>query len=84
MTMVEKVARAILNNYPGQHKTCQERALRDARAALGALMEPNEEMRYAGRLAGEWRQDSDGDVMEGNADDVWQAMLKAALEEKPE
>jgi hypothetical protein len=81
MTMLENIARAIQQSaiYAGRPKPWEslddlsrKSYLGQARAALNALMEPTQEMRDAAYEAGD-----DG------AGVGWQAMIRAALSERP-
>lgn len=57
------------------------RYTKEAVAVINAIREPSEGMAYRGRLAGQWKEDSDGTSTEGNASEVFQAMIDEALKE---
>ena len=93
--MVERVARVLAQHQKERDALFQKalsplgivwgdaaylaRARCDARAAIGAMREPTETMIRHGSLVGEWMSDTDGDRMDGNADDVYRTMIDAAL-----
>ena len=86
MSMVEKVARAILNAHAGDipvHDADLQWSwwIEEARAAIEA-MEPTEAMLAAARpiILKDRGSDHNGRTKAGVALDIWQAMKSAALE----
>lgn len=89
-TMIERIARAIAPEAwePGRYfgsavrRWRREMSIRNARAALAALREPTEGMVTMGESAAEMPDDEDGCRITFAADDVFRAMIDAALEGK--
>lgn len=84
MTMIERVARALIDADPHVHGHCAEHIqmkLGAARAAITALRTPSEAMLIAAR---DWSYAKYGKpIGDDAAMGCWQAMIDAALVEKP-
>lgn len=91
--MIDKAARRLyehqawaMGGYPAWQSvpaTVQEAYRRWAADVIKAIRVPSEAMNSAGTNVGEWRLDTDGDSMAGNAGDVFTAMIDAALKDAP-
>lgn len=79
MTMIEKVARALIGVDGAPIDASVEDMIPLATAAIRALMEPSEGMVEAGAHNRPWDNYAAPDDND-NARDVWQAMITAALE----
>jgi hypothetical protein len=85
MTMIEKMARALYDYDSADFgvgcfdpwKDCKGVYVRQARAALQAILEPSEAVRSAGEREGLGRP------LNANPRHVWTAMIDAILAEKP-
>lgn len=82
MSEIEEVARAIHAASEEVYTIEASRLL--ARAAIEAMREPTDAMRLAGSRAGPYDDDGDYTMGEDAVEDIFTAMIDAALSEQPQ